>query len=142
MIIEVNPVRKIERHIISFILALSMLFSGMCFENVKADFSLEHIAMQKPGNDMISYDTSISSEEACTAEMLGIRGISSIRQFINRSRYERRDAKISLEFLHEDAQMHLYSHFFAAANAVPFSKRYVGAVVLNYIHSKDGKKRI
>ena len=134
--------RKIERHIISFILALSMLFSGMCFENVKADFSLEYTSMQGTGNDVISHDTAISSEEACTTEMLGIRGLSSIRQFVNRSIYERRDAKLSLELLCADAQMHLYSHFFAAANAVQFSKRYVGAVVLNYIHSKDGKKRI
>lgn len=127
---------------ISFILALSMLFSGMCFENVKADSSFVYPSMQEQKADVILHSAGISSEEACTTEMLGIRSISSIRQYVSRRVQSRKDAKVVVEFLYEDSQLYLCSGFFAAAGSVAFPKLCSGAVVLNYIHNKDGKKRI
>ncbi len=134
--------RRAGKHIVSFILALSMLFSGMCFENVKADSSLVYPSMQEQKADVILHSADISSEEACTTEMLGIRGISSIRQYVGRRVQSRKDAKAVLEFSYENSQLHLYSGFYAAAGSIAFPKLCSGAVVLNYIHNKDGKKRI
>ncbi|MDE5908825.1 MAG: hypothetical protein K2H52_08845 [Lachnospiraceae bacterium] len=134
--------RKAGKHIVSFILALSMLFSGMCFENVKADSSLEYPSMQVQGTDAILHSAGISCEEACTTEMLCIRGISGIRQYVSRNTHARKDAKAVLEYLWEDSHLHFYSDFLTAAGSVLSFKSCPGAVVLNYIHNKDGKKRI
>lgn len=133
--------RAKERHKISFILALFMLLSGMCFDSTKADFSLESTFARGSEGDVSFYDTVISSEEICTAEMLGIRNISCIRQFINRSICSRKDTRASLGFLSADAQKHLCFYFFTAAGILQLSKFCLNVVVLNYIHNQDGKKR-
>ncbi len=135
-------VRKKGKHIISFILALSMLLSGMCFEYTKADSFLEYASFNGAEASIEPCHTAISHGEICTSEMLGIRNVSNVRQFVNRSICTRRVVRASLELFGADDRLHLYSDFYTAAGSIQYPKLCLQAVVLNYIHNKDGKKRI
>lgn len=132
--------RKIERYIISFILAFSMLVSGMCFE--KADSFLVSPSMETPEDRISSCSSDVSNSEICTTEMLGIHNISYVRPVVNRSIGLRRDIKTSLDFLYANAQSHLNSYFLMTAGIMQFPKLCFIAVVSNYIHNTDGKKRL
>ena len=134
--------QKMKRYFISFILILSMLTTGMCFENAKADSFLDTSSVKVPEASISSCNPDASNSEICTTEMLGIHNISYVRPIVNRSVGLRRDIKISLAFLFANAQSRLKSDFLMAANIMQFPKLCFKAVVTGYIHNIDGKKRI
>lgn len=127
---------------ISYILAFAMLLSGMCFECTKADSFLEYTFAQGPEAYIASGGAAISDEEICTTEMLGIRSVFNVRQFVNRNLCTRRNVRASLVLLGTDAGLHIYSNFFTSAGIVWCPRLCLQTVILNYIHNKDGKKRI
>ena len=132
VIIEVAFVRKIRRYIISFIIVLSMLISGMCFDNYKADSSLDYMPFSSPAASISSCSTDAADSAICTAEMLGIHNISYVRPATRQSSGLRKDIKASFEFLCEKAQSHLNSNFLMAAGIMQFPKLYFQAVVSQY----------
>lgn len=134
--------QKIKRCLISFIMILSILISGMCFDYSKADSSLDYASSKTSVTYISSSSTNVSDSEICTTEMLGIHNISYVRPIINRSIGLRKDIKASFEFLCTKTPSHLNSNFLMTAGIMQFPRLCFQAVVSNYIHNTDGKKRI
>lgn len=127
--------------LICFILALFMLLTGMCLENVEADSYLAFYETAQTSAVIGSWDKEILCNESCTIEMLGIRSASYSFSAARRSNYRMdiRYRAVIISFCVEKFTQNL-SNFYMAANAVQFPELYGKAVVLHYIHNQDGKK--
>lgn len=134
--------RKTKRYAISLIIVLSMLISGMCFDNSKADSFLECTSLEMPAASISSCSADAADSAICTTEMLGIHNISYVRPVTNRNIGLRKDIRASFELLCAKAQSHLNSNFLMTAGIMQFPKLCFQAVVSNYIHNTDGKKRM
>ena len=127
--------------IISYILAVFMLLSGMCLENAEADSLFVSYETAQMASTIGSLEKEILCNESCTIEMLGIRSTSYALNAVRRSNYRmdvRYRAAIALFCVEKFAQN--LSNFHIAVNAIQFPELYGKAVVLHYIHSQDGKK--
>ena len=128
-----------NRHLITYLLLLCIFFSGMCLEETKAD-SYFGCTSENTGNLFIdSQNSQIINSESCTTEMLGLRGASYVKNVRNSS-CNRNDLRASLFLAYVDEFIHRFSNFHTAACTVQFPELYGRAVVLKYIHEKDGKK--
>ena len=124
---------------ICFILIICMLFSGMCLEINKTDLLLKYDVKSHTTSKITSVQEKIINSDSCTVEMLGLRNASGIihvaKQFSGRW-----EANASLFFVCMDNLSQGMHNFFIAVNIPQFPELYPKAVVLNYIHNKDGKK--
>lgn len=131
--------RKKNRHLITYLLLICIFYSGMCLEETKAD-SYFGCTSESTGNLYTdSQNSQIINRESCTTEMLGLRGASYVKNVKNSSD-NRNELRTSLFLAYVDEGIHRLSSFHAAACTVQFPELYRRAVVLNYIHEKDGKK--
>lgn len=137
--------KKYQIHI-CFLLIISLLLYGMCFETIQTDSSFVCSTFDKclsgtnTASALRSSSKAFPSEQVCTPEVPGQREIAAgIRQSARRSilklgrgsYYALWTGVITLQpFL---AALHSYS--FAAMHAVRSN-----AVILVYIHRQDGKK--
>lgn len=136
---EVSVMLFKHKRILCSLLVLIMFLSGMCSENVSADSLFECISENQTVSTIDSLNNDIKIAESCTIEMLGIRNISYVRSTAKRS-MNRADLKTSLVCLNTDDFLHLLSDFHITAYAIQLPELRSEAVVLNYIHKKDGKK--
>ena len=128
-----------NRQLITYLLLICIFFSGMCLEETKAD-SYFGCTSENTGNFFSdSRNSQIINSESCTAEMLGLRGVSCVKNVRNSS-YNRNELRTSLFLTYVDENIHKFSNFHTAACTVQFPELYRKAAVLNYIHEKDGKK--
>lgn len=132
--------QKIKRYVFSLIIVFSMLISGMCFDNYKADSSLDYTPFATPAASISSCSTDAADSAICTTEMLGIHNIFYVRPVTNRSIGLKKDIKASFDILCAKTQFHLNYNFLMAAGIMQFPKLYFQAVVSNYIHNTDSKK--
>lgn len=130
-----------KKRTVCYILALLMLISGMCFEIIEADSLFEYGFVAASGSYIASDNRGISSEDACTREMLGDSTSFFENQLTNRSVYNKKEHKVTFVFLYVNIFLYLCSKFFVTANIVQPHKLYGSSVVLHFIHNKDGKKR-
>lgn len=131
---------KEKRWICKFIV-LSILISGMCFENVKADSIFVYTTDSSSDSYLCSSEDTILAQEVCTTEMLGVRTASSMQQLANRVTNNKRELRFLLVFMCVVAVLQLFSNFYTTVDILQFSKRQSKTVVLNYIHNMDGKKK-
>lgn len=123
-------------------LAMLILLLGMYFENIKADSMLQYAAVLNTHSHTVSYHASIKDARACTTEMLGIRNNAGIEQLASRSLGQRREIKLSLDFLCYNIISLYEGKFFTSPWLIPFHSQYRNGLVTNYIHKSDGKKRV
>ena len=127
------------QRILSMILAIFLLFSGMCLENTKADSNtLSSFAKQQVGLSD-SLDAGYDCVQACTEEMLGQQNISSIIGVVRNSNV-RRDSKQSFVVQFVNVSVHCLIHFNTIERAIVSPEKHCENVILRYIHNQDGKK--
>ena len=141
MQMEVTDVKVKKKQILCLILTLFVFFSGMCFENIKADSLFLFTSEEEPLSYVGTCDVAISDTNLCTTEMLGLNHLSYVGQFANKTAYSKKNIQVSLEIFLTDAGSGSLSNFFETVHAVELHKLCHRFVVLNYIHNADGKKR-
>ena len=127
------------QRMISMILAIFLLFSGMCLENTKADSnSLSSFAKQQVGLSD-SLNAGYDSVQSCTEEMLGQPTTSNIVDVVGNLNI-RKDSKQSFAVLFVNASVHSLIHFNTIENTIVSPEKRCENVILSYIHNQDGKK--
>lgn len=131
--------RSKRRNILCVLITLLVFVSGMYFENIKIDSDFAYIHAEKENTCILPVNCVLTDTQACTTEMLGIRGdISMVRAVANL----RRDVEISGDFLCQN----LFS-LQEKKSEMSFEKSVIRTdtrekLVVNYIHKSDGKKEI
>ena len=116
-----------------------MLFSGVCLEVTQTDFLLKYDVENHTTSKITSVQEKIINRDSCTIEMLGLRNATGIirvaEQFSGRWEV---NASLFLVSTHNLFQS--LHNLCVTVNIPRFPELYPKAVVLNYIHNKDGKK--
>ena len=130
-----------KRRMVCLILSMILFLSGVYFEQLKTDAFLVDSSIGRETSGIRSCQTLINDENICTVKML--RDGNGIRpQQSGRYSTPKRELRSSLNLLH------LNSSFLAEGNnpansvLIQFSDQKPIALVTNYIHKSDGKKRI
>ena len=120
-------------------IAMLILFSGMCMEQPNADSLFASVERQAYSSVLSSPDDSLSFYEWSTTELLGVRTSSFLSSYVK--------TNDSRTFLRLALLLHMAGFFLfrlsnlqAAVEQGETSKTFYFAVLLNYIQSKDGKK--
>ena len=128
--------------IISFITAILIFLSGLYFDNNESN-TLFATSSVETANSCITKAAAINPcEQGCTSELLGIRSAGSVQQLSNRLISQKRETKISLDFLYSNFLFINKGTFFTSLSAIRFFCPKTDELVINYIHESDGKKRI
>lgn len=127
------------KKVISYFLITLMLFSGMFYENILEDSLFDYTTATHSIPYIGTYDNIITDAAICTTEMLGVRTISYVQQFANKSP-QRIALKTAFHYLPIDYISQIFSNFFLTVRVVQFRDFYSQTVLVDYIHNKDGKK--
>lgn len=128
--------------IISLITAILIFLSGLYFDNNEPNTLLATSSVETANSCITKTATINPCEQGCTPELLGIRSTDSIQQLSNRLIIQKREAKISLDFLYSNFLFTNKGNFFTTLSAIRIFCPKTDELVINYIHESDGKKRI
>lgn len=133
-----SRIKKLICALIPFLL----LVSGVCFEEVKAD-SMFPYSFSEGESSSISYgNKTFSEEQACTAEMLGIRGTAGLGRSHIQLMVQRRDESASPDFLCRKISIPTEGKSYISSDGIQFISEFSEKHIVNYLHRSDGKKRI
>lgn len=126
---------------ICYFIALFIFMSGMCFENVKTDSLF--LRASEEGTVYVSLTGSEAScMEARTEEIAGANRTSRIIGIQNQSVQLRRTVRLFCSYILSLAGIALAHKFYTTEERLLQMTADGQAVVVNYIHNIDGKKRI
>lgn len=126
---------------ICVLITLFVFLAGMCFEDIQAGSEFICAPALAEASFISAADTFITDAQACTAEMLGIRGNTRLEQSTIRFANRGRDTKISLDFLWQTLFSINEEQSDTGFEGIQFACRFRNELVINYIHKSDGKKR-
>ncbi len=136
---EVTGLKERYNKFICYILALLVLFSGMCLENIKTDSSFAFKTVKSNDSYVKNLDTEFINNESCSVEMLGVRNVSRLVRNIRRVTY-RTDVRSFSCLVCADILAQNISNYYAVVEQVDLPALFGKAAILNFIHNKDGKK--
>lgn len=123
------------------ILAVILFLSGMLFEENQLDVPFVCTPIERATSCLqADYDT-IMEEDLATAEMLENQSNCTIRQLAGNCMRSKGGLRISLAFLCPDVFQLQKEKFFTGSEITSHYGRYLDELIINYIHSSDGKKR-
>lgn len=131
--------RKNKQWICIFI-SLFILLSGMCLENIHTDAM--YFCVQKEESTFIQLYAPDFSVEARAEELARGNYTSSIQGATNQTIQIRRSLRVVYELLCKVDVASLSNNFYATGEDFAYKQGGFCAVVTNYIHNTDGKKRI
>lgn len=121
------------------LIALIILISGMCIDEVKADSVF--LCPEIVAEESIGLTGEVLSEvDVEPTEILCTRNSITSSQIAAQITNSRRVIKLSMVFLCIAVFSLLLSNFYAAERAAEFPRLSTRTAVLNYIHNTDGKK--
>ena len=134
--------RRRKYSIIGLVLFITVMFTGMCFEDVKTDSSFAYIEFDKTSTQMVAVGTVINDEQLCTTRMLRVQGRTVIQQLNSSFVQQRGEAKASYEILCPD--------ILTEEKGVNSSDIWINLLenlnpeerITMFEHKADGKKRI
>ena len=127
------------QRMLSMILAIFLLLSGICLENTKTDSHImSSFAKQEVGLSA-SLDAEYTYVQSCTEELLGQETTSNIVDVV-RNINVRKDSKQSFVVLFVNPSVHSLFHFNTIEHTIVSPEKQCGDVILSYIHNQDGKK--
>ena len=127
------------KKVLSYLLITLMLFSGMLYETILEDSIFDYTTVTHSSPYIGTYGNVITDATVCTTEMLGVRTTSYVQQFAARSQ-QRIAVKAAFDYLPVDHISQIFSKFFLTVHIVQFRDFCRQAVLVDYIHNKDGKK--
>lgn len=132
--------RQRYSRLICGILVIIMTFTGMCMDTEHADSFLASSTLSDHSKVHIAADNNtVTSETVCTQRMLGISEFTFINRAIDH-RNVRQKMRSSLTPIIMKLSARRFTNLHMAEEDLNFSKKCLSAIVLNYIHKKDGKK--
>lgn len=137
-----SRVRAKRNKIFCILITLLVFISGMYFEDIKAD----SVFASTPGETTNSYIPDIGSvtidTQVCTTEMLAVCGNMVTGQFTIRFVNQRRDTRVSPDFLCQNIFSLNEGKSYASIEEVQLISKSQDELIANYVHKSDGKKRI
>lgn len=128
-----------NQKILSYVLAILMLISGMCLGNVKADSFFASSSDSKKVCLSDTINEELAYVESCTEEMLGHQSVANVVSAISNLRLKTENGE-SLAFLCVDILVPNTIYFYVTEDTVFSPEKHCKTVTLNYIHNQDGKK--
>ena len=125
---------------ICIVMSLFILLSGMCLESIHADAVL--LCAQKEESTFLNIYRSVPSMEARVEEISQESYTATIRRATGQSLQIRRTLRVVYELLCKVDTAGLSDKFYTTEEFLAAVWQEPGAVVTNYIHDSDGKKRI
>lgn len=130
-----------HNRLLCLLLTISMLMTGMCPESLRADSFLDYTKTLAGRTTLDRCASKLSDGPACTARMLGVRGLRAPQIFGRMvSGTGQRQLRQFFVCLFLGLAVFLFFSFHMAAGTMRFRKLRGMAVILDYIHKKDGKK--
>lgn len=130
--------------IICCILAIALLISGVCFDNVKADTlvsadQISYSQSQSVCETLSAQNTYVSPSEGCTHEMLGRRSsAASITEA--KKNAAKTMSHVSSMLTYVENQPHNLGTILGMVVREPDSEFPSNTIIIHFIHSQDGKK--
>lgn len=121
------------------LIAIIILFSGMCMEQPNADSLFAYVEHHVYDTVISSSDDALSFYELSTTEFQGVRTSSFLSAYVKTST-SRTFLRLSLLLYIAGLFLFRLSNLQAAVERGGTSETFHFAVILNYIQSKDGKK--
>ena len=134
-----------QKRFISGIIILCLLFSGLFYDCLREESSMEKSIYQNitgsPSDAILTeQDAALTEITVCTLQMLGIRTTSCIQQVISRT-FQNDTVRLASNYLYLCIVLYLFLRFYSTVCTVPFLKSYGQTVLVSYIHNQDGKKQ-
>ena len=123
-------------------MAMIVFLSGFFIESVPEDNSFAFATIEKKNSCIQSAYMPTIEAQICTSEMLGVQNTSYIQQLTTRCIVLKWGLRTSLSSLCPDTFQLQKSKFFMGLETSTVCSWYVDELIINYIHSSDGKKRI
>ena len=134
--------RTKQSRLISVMLMLFILVSGMYFDCFRVDSGFVCAPEQASVSSMVPVDSVIADAKSCTVETIGSRGNLGQGQFISRLAQQRRDTKVALSLLALNIFSLNEGKFYTHFETIQSVSENQQELVINYIHKSDGKKHI
>lgn len=128
--------------IIGLLLFMTVMFTGMCFEDVKTDSSFAYVWSNEIPSQLVAVGEIIGNEQLCTTRMLRLQGRSVIQQLNSSFIHQRSEAKATFEMLcpnvfTEEQGKDSPGDWIYLAENINSDER-----IALFEHKADGKKRI
>lgn len=136
--VEIMTIRK-NKNLLCLILAIAMIFSGMCSNSIKADSVLECLNLNNVTSTLDSSDDTSVPPEFRYEEISGARIVSNAIKSDRRSEEKTNHRTDSYLANSEILQQNFTSFFDYVACEISFDF-HSATIIINYIHQKDGKK--
>ena len=130
---------KRNKNFICFLLAIAMLLSGMYFDNTKLDSLFSYKNYSNVTSTLNSSDSLLANPEVRTEEISGSRVVANSIKSERRSD-EKNNSKTDLYLVFWETFPQNFTTFFNTIVSEFHNGIYSNAVIINYIHQKDGKK--
>lgn len=130
-----------KRRMICLILSVILFLSGVYFEQFKTDSFLVHASMGSETTSIRSCQTVSNDANVCTVRMLRDGNCARLQQSARYSN-PKREMRSSLNLLQINSSFLAEGNNPANSVLIQFSDHKPIALVTNYIHESDGKKRI
>lgn len=128
--------------IIGFLLFMTVMFTGMCFEDVRTDSSFAYVKNREVSSQVLGIGTVIGDEQLCTMRMLRVQGRMVIQQLNNSFVQQRSEAKEFSDILCPDLlAVESGMNFLYAWVCVPDNDNLEERITI-FEHKADGKKRL
>lgn len=124
---------------ICFILILSMLFLGMCFEDIEADSFLASQLVSQTESTLRSTQNTSLSKQVYMDESIGKPVGNSVQLNVRRNN-SRTGRSTDISLLSADILLQTFPHTSIVLSAIHGSASHSTSVIVDYIHLKDGKK--
>lgn len=85
--------------IIGLLLFMTVMFTGMCFEDIRTDSSFAYEWVNETPSQMVEIGRVIDNEQLCTTRMLQLQGRMVIRQLSGSFVQQGREARTIFEML-------------------------------------------
>jgi len=122
------------------LITIFVFVSGMYLDDIKENSVPPYEHTELTNFYISAEDSVINDSQACTTDMLGIRGNTGTGNLV-RLANQKRDNKISLDFLLENIFSLNEGKSYASFEEDQLIVDNREELVTNYIHNSDGKKR-
>lgn len=126
----------------SFIIAFAVLFSGAYSTHIQVDSADSYAHKQESEAVIEAIDIQIAYVDMATTEATGICNNSYVQQIVGQNICVKKFMDAIYHNTSTDELVRFSFNSYMAQHAIENLEQFFETVVLNYIHSMDGKKRI
>lgn len=126
------------------IISIFLVLSGTVFTDTETDpsFCSAFASDRETGSSIKSARSVITDIQACTEEVSGLRGSIFVRQSARHDGHERKTGTSGAFTAACNTSVHRHTHHYIRLGTDGYGNTCPEAVITDYIHKSDGKKRI